>query len=214
MAAALVPRTILAASVTAKIDNIAILEELVKAIGAAGDALAKLADGVKHLVETGAEGYDAVKARYVNERLRDLSAMITLLSASQQKIPPSLKAYAQNVVSWSVDEGNHQWVLIVTRLKGVLQKVNGLLARLSEERSDLVLQPAYAQLANALNGRVTLIEQLLDMPAPKTNGELQVVRQAATKYEILIAQLKRARDNMNEYVKQVEKIDTSNESHK
>ena len=39
-----------------------IYKELIDAIGAAGDAITKIVDGVKHLVVTGASGYNYVSA--------------------------------------------------------------------------------------------------------------------------------------------------------
>src|SRR5881275_1093651 len=58
-------------------NRISLIKELVEAIGAAGDALTKLTDSVKHLVVTGVEGYDAASARLTYSDLVKLTKAAT-----------------------------------------------------------------------------------------------------------------------------------------
>src|SRR5262249_16821688 len=134
-------------------DRIALLKELVEAIGAAGDALKKLTDGLKHLVVTGVGGYDAAKARIVHARIVETRAMPSSLVASQFMMAKSLEEYVARAPKSDEQERQSAWSALVERMRHVLERVLELLGRVREDRSDFVLEPAYAKLVETLTAR-------------------------------------------------------------
>lgn len=180
-------------------ERINILKDLVEAIGAAGDAAKKLADGIKHLVVTGVEGYDAASARITYARLVDISKATTDLAVSQQVlVVETLEQYLDR-------PDPKAWPRVVDRLGSVLTQVNDVLAKVQKDKSDFVLRPAYEKLSMALRARVSLIQRLQSYPAPSSEQELKLLREANDKYIVLISQLREARDQLNEYLAQRKK---------
>ena len=183
------------------VGRIALLKELVEAIGAAGDSLKMLVDGLKHLVVTGASGYDAAKARLVHGRLVETSALATSLVASQMMMAQSLQDYVRLAPKSDEFLRQRAWELLVDRMRHVLERVLELLGRVREDRSDFVLEPAYNKLVQALTARSALLQRLLSIPPPTSPDELALVREAANRYAVLIRELVNARDEMNTYLK-------------
>lgn len=183
--------------------SVVLLKELADRVGAAADALTKIVDSLTHLVTTGAQGYNAVHANLVYDKLRNTSALASSLVSSQLILAKNLGEYAESAAGADQASREVAWAALVKRVQDVLTQVLAILNRVREDRSDFVLEPAYAKLSDVLQARVSLLQRIQSMPAPSTPEELQSVREIANRYNDLIAQLQLARDEMNVYVKSI-----------
>lgn len=179
------------------VGRIAILRELVDAIGAAGEAISKLTAGFKDLVVTSAAGYNYVSAERERSHLIDISRRTTNLIVTQNvRVVQSLDEYLE--IKHPSDE---DWRQVIGNVDSTLVTVHTLLSDVQSEKSDFVLEPAFATLNRTLAGRVSLLQQLSHMGPPTTLEERKLLAQASEKYKVLIANAERAVVELNAYVK-------------
>lgn len=181
--------------------TISVLKDLVEALGDAGDAIGKIADGISRLVATGVEGYDAAQARLVHARLRHASRSFTALAMAQSGLSSTLRGYAEIAAQGRRVNLAEEWEPLEQLAGRLLQEVVSLLDVIRAERSDFVLEPVYRKLCRALEARQALLGQLKQMSPPRYADELALVTKAARRYDELIRQLERATDEMNAYIK-------------
>ncbi len=179
------------------VERIAILRDLVDAIGAAGEAISKLTAGFKDLVVTSAAGYKYVSAERERSHLIDISRRTGNLIVMQNvQVVQSLDEYVE--IKHPSDE---DWRQVVGNVNSTLTTVRALLSDVQSEKSDFVLEPAFATLNRTLAGRVSLLQQLSQMGPPTTQGERKLLAQASEKYKVLIANAEQAVVELNAYVK-------------
>ncbi len=179
------------------VERIAILRDLVDAIGAAGEAISKLTAGFKDLVVTSAAGYKHVSAERERSHLIDISRRTGNLIVMQNvQVVQSLDEYVE--IKHPSDE---DWRQVVGNVNSTLTTVRALLSDVQSEKSDFVLEPAFATLNRTLAGRVSLLQQLSQMGPPTTQGERKLLAQASEKYKVLIANAEQAVVELNAYVK-------------
>jgi hypothetical protein len=177
--------------------NIALLRELVDALGAAGDAISKLTDGFKHLIVTGVSGYDYIAAERERARLIDISRRTANLIVTQNiRVVQSLDDYLD-----LESPTNEDWQRVAYNLNLTLTSVRELLQDVQTENGEFVLEPAYLLLNQTLAARSSLLEQLINYPAPTSTDEREMLRQASVKYKVLIENAKQAIKELNTYVK-------------
>lgn len=180
--------------------RIAILTDLVNAIGAAGQAISKLTAGFKDLVVAGRDTYDYVSAKRERNRLIDISRRTTNLISTQNIL-----------VVGSLDEylGMHEpndmdWARVIQNVGTTLSSVRELLRDVQHEDGSFVLESAFGTLNETLSSRSALLSQLAAMPAPKSKDEIMLLQKASAKYKVLIANAKQAIGELNSYVKSKE----------
>lgn len=188
---------LLARAQTGAAARIAILTDLVKAIGAAGEAISKLTAGFKDLVVAGRDSYKYVAAARERDRLIDISRRTANLIASQNvRVVASLDQYLAE--RKPTQEG---WAQVVRNVEATLLAVQQLLTDVQSEDGSFVLEPAFLTLNQTLSSRAALLTQLATMSAPTTKEELTLLRQASAAYKVLIANAKEAVAQLNVYVK-------------
>ena len=172
-----------------------LIRGVIETVGVAGDAIGKITDGVRKLIIAGDDGWQTISARRTHASLVELSASLTGLAAGQRVAAiPALERYIRQPSAQS-------WTPVTAQLGDVLEQVDTILTRLNEERTDLVLQPAYVKLQNTLRARASLLSQLHGVPAPMTRMELAELAKLLEQYRILVAQLESARDELNAYAR-------------
>jgi hypothetical protein len=177
--------------------RIGVLTELVKAIGAAGDAMTKLVAGFTSVAVAGNDAYNHVAAARERDQLVEISRQTALLIGSQNAmVVASIDEYLQ-----SARHTQREWINVVENIDATLSKVSDLLADVRQNRSDFVLEPAFEELTSALMGRVSLLTRLRSLSAPSTPEELQLLGQASEKYKRLIAAANEALSGLNAYIK-------------
>lgn len=177
--------------------RIAILTDLVKAIGAAGEAISKLTDGFKTLVVAGNDSYKYVAAERERSRLIDISRRTAQLIARQNvAVIESIDQYLA-----SPRRTQQDWTRVILNVEATLSAVQLLLKDVQEEDGSFVLEPAYLTLNQVLSGRVRLLGRLAAMPPPESSDELELLRQANEKYKVLVARAIEAVGQLNAYVK-------------
>lgn len=181
--------------------SLSVLKDLADAIGSAGDAVAKIADGIKHLVVTGVEGYDATKDRISRLRILDASVRATRLSISQIAMHDELESFVIRQEQQDDQDRTAEWQAVLDATDPVLEEVLTLVDCLDKERSDFVLEPAYVQLRESLAARQRLLAELRRMPPPASPEEVRLARKVSERYDVLIREVRRARDEMNTYIK-------------
>lgn len=181
--------------------NISVLKDHVDAIGSAGDAVAKIADGIRHVVTTGVEGYDAVKVRRTLARLTEVSSRCVTQTHSNVAVISAIERHTERQPLVSDDERHNNWAKVLESVETALSRASTLSEGLSYERSDFVLEPAYAQLQDSLAARKHLLAELRCMTPPASFEELQLVRKVADRHHVLIRELRRARVGLNAYLK-------------
>lgn len=192
IASSFASHTIFAGSVS----KIAILRELVDAIGAAGDAIASLTDGVAHLVVTGSDAYDYVSAKRERNRLIDISSRtVDLIAQKNVRVVTAIDDYLS-----IPNPAPEQWQIVTFALNRTLSDVVLLLEDVRAERGDFVLQPTYLALSNSLNSRVAALQQLSALSPPNSPEERELLKQANNKYKILITNATNAVTELNKYI--------------
>lgn len=177
--------------------RIALFHELVESLGVAGDAIAKLTDGFKHLIVTGAAGYSYVAAGRERDHLVDISRRTQNLVASQSvQVVQSMDDYLA-----LPDPRPSDWDQVRKNLDAVLASVGALLSDVQREKSDFVLESAYLKLNKALKTRALVLERFANLPPPASPEERAAVRQASEKYKTLITNTEQAVQELNTYLR-------------
>ncbi|ODT64668.1 MAG: hypothetical protein ABS69_20020 [Nitrosomonadales bacterium SCN 54-20] len=177
--------------------NIKILGDLVQVIGAAGDAISKFVEGFKNIVISGKDAYEHVAAKRQRARLIDISRRATIVRFHYNApYVETLKEYLS-----LRDPSDTDWAFVRKNILSTLSAVQDLLTDVQAEKSDLVLESAYSTLNETLAARSFLLHQLAQMPAPSSEEEREFLRQAMSKYQILISNLHQAIDMLNSYIK-------------
>jgi len=183
--------------------RIEILEDLVKAIGSAGDAISKLTAGVRDLVVNGSNAYDYVAASREHDHLVALSNQLSSLVATQQtNVVSNIEDYLSTMSSEATrkkTDVQQSWELVVSRLRSVLESTKNLLDEVDHEKSDFVLQPAFLKLKEALAVKFSIMDKLMSMPAPSSPEELSKLKAADYQYKRLISNTRDAIAALNSY---------------
>lgn len=178
--------------------RINLFKDAVEAVGAAGDAIAKITDGIRHLVVTGAEGYNYVAAERERDRLKRLSARATNLgSVKQQIVVRSIDEYLKKSNPSQAD-----WDAVTDGIRNVIIGVKGLLDDVRNERSDFVLEESYSKFVSTLGSRALLLDKLENLPAPSTTEERAALAQINIEYKRLLTNFQEAITQLNAYLKQ------------
>jgi hypothetical protein len=173
-----------------------VLKDAADALGAAGDAIANLTDGVAHLVTTGDSAWETVAARRTHDRLIAISARATNIAGVQQiAVVNSIDAYLAKQHPTSND-----WGTVTTAVGGVIGGVKKLLDDLRMERSDFVLDSAYATLVETLGARSDILAKLATLPPATTAEEKAGLARVNANYKRLLAKFQAAIQALNEYV--------------
>jgi len=175
--------------------KIEILTEVAKALGDLGESIVKITDGIKHMVVTGEEGVSYVLAKKTKSDLMELSAQSTQFAVTLNiQVTESIDDYLLN-------PNPVDWPFVQQKLKNVLMRGSELLDEWKKERSDFIVEPAYARLIEALNSRVSILQRLSSMEAPITKEELDALKEVNTRYKNLVAQFRKAIEELNTYIK-------------
>lgn len=187
--------------------SVASILNLAKLLGDAADGLAKLGDGVAHLIKLGSSGLDAVNARKARAKLVGISADLTTMYVSQTATIASLENYGAN---WPPrpDKSHNpipqqqqaQWQAVLQRVVAQLAGVESALALVAADRSDFVLQDSYRRLKAALSTREGLLSELSRDPPPTSRADFQSLEKAIEQYHRLHHELDRSIDLFNQYV--------------
>lgn len=177
--------------------RIAILTDLVDAIGAAGEAISKITAGFKDLVIAGKDSYKYVAAERERSRLIDISRRTATLIASQNS---SLVASLDEYIAKRVP-GEEDWAQVSKNVGITLLAVQELLSDVQNEDGSFVLEPAFLTLNQTLSSRVSLLTRLTGMSAPRTKEERELLRRASANYKALIKNATDAVAQLNAYVK-------------
>jgi hypothetical protein len=170
-----------------------ILTQVAEAVGATGDAISKLTDGVKHLVQVSDQGLTCLQTRSEAGRLRDLSERITGLGVQQQiALLPTLEDYVKAPSA-------EKWAAVTDAVAKTLVLAKMTLDSSTKDHSGFVESKDYRKLRLALAGRVSLLNRLEQMKAPRGARELREVRKIHDRYQVLVAHLNAAQDALNLY---------------
>lgn len=189
--------TTLAAAQVTPASRLALFKELVDAVGAAGDAIAKVTDGIAHLVETGNEGWSYISAHNTYSRLIDVSARATNLAGNRQvAVVNSIDEYLAKQ-----NPSAYDWDTVRSAIGKVVVEVKALLDHLNSERSDFVREDAYSTLVQTLAARTSLLDRLATLPQPTTPEERAALGEINERYKQLLANFREAIKELNEYLK-------------
>lgn len=178
-----------------KASKLQILTEVAQALGDLGDSVVKITDGIKHIIVTGGEGVSFVLAKKTKYELIKLSATSTQFAATQNA------SVIQSIDEYLRHPNARDWPFVQQKLSNVLFRGSELLKEWNEERSDFIAEPAYAELLETLNARVSILRKLNSMDAPTTKEELEALHVVNHRYKILVHQFKSAVQELNIYIK-------------
>lgn len=186
---------VLAAPVSGRASTLDVLAKLASLLAKAGDIVSNLAEGIEDANAAGLRIYDTHAARAAYNRLLDLRTDILVLPMVQRDLvidPIDTYLAAPDPAAWPEVQGS---------LQDVLAKVIDVEQRLTEERSDFVLESGFAELLQIIRSRGGLLLVLLDVPPPRTEAELAELRRTRERYATLIAELERARLALDNYLR-------------
>jgi hypothetical protein len=177
--------------------RLAVLTELLNVVGAAGDAMKKLAQGFEQLGKEALHLYDVVAARRQREQLLDISRRTALLITTHNA------AVVAGIARY-LGETRHEksdWLEVVGELRSTLTEVSNLFKDVKANTSKFISEPAYETLLAALYGRENVLTKLVSLPAPNTPQELHLLADINDKYQDLIAASDDALSALNKYIK-------------
>ena len=188
------------------------LRALSDLLATAADSIAKFGDSIAHIVSLGTQAYDEVSARRVRVRVKDISArLVNVHRVSNASIYSGIEGYIakarQHHASLVSNESSNpkslqtSWSEFVRVLPIPLEQISELLGDVSRERSDLVLENSYGEVLAALNSRVRIIQDLMNLPPPTTPQEIEALEQVLSQYDRLRRDLGRASAALADYLK-------------
>ena len=190
-----------------------ILAAVAKALSDAAASVDKFADGLTKLAKLGDfVGLPVGEAKRAQQRLLDMRARSTQVVVQQMPIfqgdnpGESLNDYIMNAKSGASPAMlAARWDNVRAALAKLVGQVAGLLQDMENERSGFVNEPAYKEFLQVLRARVSLLQQLQEMPAPTTSDEIRELEVVRDKYNVLITRLDRANDALAEYIRAAER---------
>ena len=188
------------------------LRALSDLLATAADSIAKFGDSIAHIVSLGTRAYDEVSARRVRVRVKDISArLVNVHRVSNASIYSGIEGYIakarQHHASLVSNEPSNpkslqtSWSEFVRVLPIPLEQISELLGDVSRERSDLVFENSYGEVLAALNSRVGIIQDLMNLPPPTTPQEIEALEQVLSQYDRLRRDLGRASAALADYLK-------------
>ena len=172
-------------------------KEITDLVGAAGDSIVKLTDGIKHAVSSGVAGYNYVVAKRDRRRLKEISAQAT-----------NLRYFHQGIVARSIDEylemtnpPPHYWHALKSDIIKVIELIKKLLEDVMRERSDFVLADAYSKLVKSLGMRAHILGRISEIPPPSTDEERKSLQKLNKEYKRLLTNFGEAINQLNLYLK-------------
>jgi hypothetical protein len=176
--------------------RIAILTDVVTAIGAAGKAISDFTAGIKDLVIAGKDAYSYVAAARERDRLIDISRRTGNLIAKQNvAVVRSLDEYLGLPHPTESD-----WLLVAQNIEDTLTSVNALLADVREENGAFVIQDVSLKLKKTLASRSLVLGKLSAMTPPFSSEERALLKKASAEYKGLIANAEAAVKELNTYI--------------
>lgn len=177
--------------------RIAILTDIVTAIGAAGKAISDITAGIRSLVIAGNEGYSYVAAEREKTRLNDIVRRTTNLIATQNvMVVQSLDEYLALPHPTESD-----WHVVARNVDSTLSSVGELLADVQNENSSFVNQDASLTLKKTLASRSIVLGKLSAMAPPFSKEERTILRKASAEYKVLISNAELAVKELNAYIR-------------
>jgi hypothetical protein len=177
--------------------RLSVLKDVADALVAAGNAIKSITDGIAHMMHTGALGYSHVSAARERARMIDISARASRLAQTQNKmVVQSLDDFLAAPTPTESD-----WRVVRLNVSGTLKDVESLLNDVRAERSDLVLEKSYQQLLETLGARAAILDRLMKLPLPSSAEERAALTRVNDAYKKLIAELREAIGQLNEYIK-------------
>lgn len=174
-----------------------IFKEVIEAIGAAGDALVKITDGIAHLIKTGNTGWEYVSAKKTYSDLLDISQIASHLAyVANPSAVTSIDEYLKKKNPTQKD-----WDIVQHEIDTAIDGVRRLLNKLEHKQSDFIREDAYAKLLETIEMRGGMLNKLSMFPPPRTSEEKADLRQVNEKYKRLIANLRSTIRELNAYLK-------------
>jgi hypothetical protein len=180
----------------------ATLAVVVKALGEAGEALSKITKGIRDAVEAGNDAYGHVAASRVRDRLVELSTrLVRLTNVGNIAVLDSLGEYIHLARSAPASpELKLHWERAVSDMSEALAMVLAILKDVEGERSDFVLQSAYAELTGILHSRVRILSELKKVTPPVTSEAIAELVQIQEKYAELRGKTQELVQQLNAYI--------------
>lgn len=188
------------------------LKNLGQAIDEAAGAISKIGDGISHLIALGDKGYNVVEARITHNRLVNIDAKLFYIIGYNERIISSLREYAEESRrhlngsdrTYELEEElQHDWPLVLTNLRDILDQTRDLLERVRVERSDFVLEPAYGEMLSALSTKVGLLDKLIREGPPISKEQVDELDIVCDKLEKLREATAGATAQMSAYIKSI-----------
>jgi hypothetical protein len=176
--------------------RIAILREIISAIGDAGEAISKLTAGVKDMLVAGTEGFDFVSARRDKGRLKDiLSRNYVSMTVKQSYVVQSLDEYLQKP-----NPSDEDWDEVAQKIKSTLKTLNEIFSDVKSENSNFVLDKSFKDLVTSLANRTSTLNKLSEISPPFSANERGLLFEISRAYKKLLSKAAVAHDELADYL--------------
>jgi hypothetical protein len=167
------------------LDGLNPAKQLAESIGALGEALEKLTDGISHAVKAGFAGYDAFLTRLSNARTEEIVAQASRAFVANAPLIDELTNFLEDPAEtpnaiFGNKFTNRQCIVLKAgfykdntfRITKIADKLGG----------DIVFDAAYRNLLSVLEARSALFETLISMRPPESKADREIVADAVSKY--------------------------------
>jgi hypothetical protein len=168
-------------------------------VGSAGDAIGKLADGIKKAADDERAFMDEVKLRSLRTSVHNLEFAITEMTTSQTSMIDGINHYMRNS-----DHSPEAWDRAKDQLVHVSELVKAVIDAVNASGSDLVAiagPELVANLESALDRKTGMLDDIKALPEPYASGKEDDLKSVVAEYEKLVDDTKRLNVELDNYVK-------------
>jgi hypothetical protein len=180
----------------ASADNERSLFNVGEQLESAAKAVEQFVNSIMRLVQSGVATYDLFAARRAHSWLLDYAARASRLYEGNVAI--IIPAFDEYLASPS----DEKWIIVQKEIAQPLSITKDLLHDLQADRSDFVAEDSYRDLGLVLQQRGVVLEKILTLPPPRSQGELKALKTIRDKYRLLVITLGEAEAALNLYIKQ------------
>lgn len=160
-------------------------------------AIKTVTESLRDSVKAGLETVDLVSARNASKRTAGVHRMAMHLVARQGIY---LMPRAEEFLRYPSPQ---TWQQVRHEIQGTLDQVEPLAQELGKMRGDFLLEPAYAELLNAIGMREKLLREVLAIEAPPVDGDGRQAFEAFLKsYVVLVRELQGLNRALAAYLRQ------------
>ncbi len=176
-------------------DSIQALSSIVESVTKIGDIFRNLMISIEDAMYAGMRISDKVSLRRTQKRLIRIHQLGTGIGIGQRV------AWDQKIEWYYLDPSKAKWEEVRRDLLRLFSDIELLMEEIINENSIVTVEPTYRQLLEGIVQRKEILKTLLEIKAPETTAELNMLRQIQERYLSLMCDLESILFDLGDYIK-------------